>query len=222
MIARRAPALLLALAAGCAPPPSPGVRAAAIVGGSDDAGDGAVVALIDRRTRCDDTDVRIVCSGTLIAPRVVLTAAHCLREQGASGTWEVYVGSPVGGDAQGSFFVVTDAAVDPEWNPDTHEHDLALLRLSDAPPTAPLPLATAPLPASLVGATVRVVGYGSTAAGAIPDGTRRQTTMTVSTLDANLFRADPSPGNSCGGDSGGPVLGDVGAGEQLLGVTASG
>jgi V8-like Glu-specific endopeptidase len=211
-----------ALAAGCARAPAAGVRAAAIVGGSDDAGDGAVVAIIDRRSSCDDGELRIVCSGSLIAPRVVLTAAHCLQEQGTDGTWEVYVGSPVGGDAQGRFFVVTDAAVDPAWNAETHERDLALLRLADAPAAAPLPLPAAPLPASIVGATVRVIGYGSTAAGAMPDGVRRQTTLRVSTLEANLFRAEPAPGNSCGGDSGGPVLGDLGAGEQLLGVTVSG
>jgi MYXO-CTERM domain-containing protein len=221
VIARRLLGALLAVAAGCAPPSTVGVRHAAIVGGTDDAGDGAVVALVDRRARCDETNLRIVCTGTLIAPRVVLTAAHCLREQGSDATWEVYFGSPVGGDAQGRFVVVTDAVADPGWDPNTHELDLALLRLSDPAPVAPQPLATT-LPASLVGATARVVGYGETAAGVIPDGARRQTTMKVSTLDAKSFRADPAPGNSCGGDSGGPMLADVGAGEQLVGVTVSG
>jgi V8-like Glu-specific endopeptidase len=210
-----------AWAAACAPPPV-GSERAAIVGGSLDPGDGAVVALLDRRTRCEQTNVRIVCTGTLIAPRVVLTAAHCLDEQGALGTWEVYVGTPVGGDAQGGFVVVTDTAVHPAWNRTTHEFDLALLRLSDAAPVAPVPFAAAPLPASLVGATVRVVGYGAMAPAALTDGQRRQTTMTVSALDANVFRAVPAPGNSCEGDSGGPAFGDVGAGEQILGVTVSG
>src|SRR5262249_41977233 len=84
------------------------------------------------------------------------------------------------------------------------------------------PFATLALPATLVGATARVVGYGETALGQLPDGQRRQTTLKVSTLDALLFRADAAPGNSCGGDSGGPVLADVGSGEQIVGVTVSG
>ena len=173
----RARALALTIAsvvAGCLPSAPAGVGRAAIVGGSDDAGDGAVVAIVDRRTRCDDASVRIVCSGTLIAPRVVLTAAHCLAEQGPGATWEVAFGTPIGSDPAGRFFVVTDVAVDPAWSDATHAHDLALMRLSDDAPVAPVPFATAPLPASLVGATVRVVGYGETTPGVAADGVRRR------------------------------------------------
>lgn len=222
MSARAVGLLALALAAvGCAGRPA-GIERAAIVGGSDDAGDGAVVALVDRRTSCEQSSVHIVCTGTLIAPRVVLTAAHCLQEQGTDGTWEVYVGSPVAGDAAGRFVAVTATAVDPAWDRTTHAFDLALLQLSDDAGMTPVPLATAPLPASLVGATVRVVGYGETMVGVQPDGMRRQATLQVASIDADTFRADAAPGNSCGGDSGGPVLGDAGAGEQLLGVTVAG
>jgi hypothetical protein len=61
--------LALVLVAGCArSAPETGATAAAIVGGSEDAGDPAVARL---------DLVGGACTGALIAPTVILTAAHC-------------------------------------------------------------------------------------------------------------------------------------------------
>ncbi len=82
----------LAAAVACSPVDEQTVRAG-LVGGTLDDADPAVVALTARRTRCADDAPMLLCTGTLIAPRVVLTAAHCLQVFGADGQYEVVFGS---------------------------------------------------------------------------------------------------------------------------------
>ncbi len=74
------------------------------------------------------------------------------------------------------------------------------------------------LDASSVGASARVVGFGTVTAVAIADGERRTGTMQISAVDPLTFTATPLPSNTCGGDSGGPVF----VGDQLVGVTIAG
>jgi len=182
----------------------------AIVGGSLDAHDEAVVAIVQRPV-CDDA-ATIVCSGTLIAPQVVLTAAHCVMPDAA---YEVHVGSPVG---SGTFIAVTEMMRHPLFDDATHAYDLGVLRLGQSSAVAPIALPTATLDASFIGAVARVVGYGVVAAGAIADGERREGTMQIASVDTLTFAATPAPNNTCGGDSGGAVF----IGEQLLGITVAG
>jgi V8-like Glu-specific endopeptidase len=209
-----------ALLAGCTGGVAVDGRTAAITAGSPDTDDPAVVAVVARRLRCDE-QATVLCSGTLVSPRVVVSSAHCLPNPTA--LLEVYFGSDVANDAGGQFVVVAQAEADPAYDPTTHEHDLLLLALAEDAPAAPLALPAQPLDGGAVGKSARIVGFGATQAGAPPSGVKAEGTMTVSEVDAATFQTTVAPGNSCKGDSGGPVLVDDGAGgERFVGLTTSG
>jgi hypothetical protein len=76
--------------------------------------------------------------------------------------------------------------------------------------------------ALVTGATARVLGYGDTKDATAAPGQRRQGTLAVTQVEPAAFHAGPSPGMSCVGDSGGPVLVSDGAREVLTGITVSG
>lgn len=164
-----------------------------------------------------------VCSGTLVAPTIFLTAGHCI------------------GDANGALAVRFDtgvveavgAAVEPGYGKDMADlDDLAVVMLAHAPGgIAPLPLAPAGAADALGhGDDVTVVGFGYSArvtGGGQPqyvyDGLRRIGTAPVSNVSRSLVRvlaSTAATGQSglCFGDSGGPWL----VGGAIVAVTSGG
>ncbi len=151
------------------------------------------------------------CTGTLIAPRTILTAAHCV-DNGVS-----WVSNDVDG-WQGTRYRVqrfqSHSGVRGNWSP-----DLGLLLLDVRPPVTPLPWrSSGPLP---VPAVVRHVGYGQTERDTA--GERRTVTLPVNgtAAPAEFGVSIVTGGNGqsvCFGDSGGPALvGDAGQ-EEVLAV----
>lgn len=176
---------------------------APIIGGSVDVGDPAVVHV--------DVDGG-ACTGALIAPTVVLTAAHCATA--ATGT--VSVGPGVGAFTEVASIV---DAITYRYYAGQGTADLALIRL-DAPLTPPpLTVRRALLPA-MAGRPVRVVGYGLTETD--DAGAKREVTLGVHAEDGPLLVAGSAAENTCTGDSGGPVLADLGAGEEIVAVVSFG
>lgn len=212
-----APAAALLALASCGAPPDVGARALAVRDGvpSDDT---AVVALVASPVPCGRTPA-ILCTGTLIAPNAVLTAAHCLEGRPAY-SMAVADGASLGTAAR--VHAVTRLVQHPSYDPQSHLHDVGLVLL-EVPITdlAPRALATEPLPSSRAGSTLRIAGYGQPGEGAL-DGVRREGTSIVESVDSLSFRTRPGPALSCSGDSGGPVLGMQSGAEAIVGVTSSG
>ncbi len=105
------------------------LAAQAIVGGTPSTDD-AVVAFVQRPV-CSD-EFTVACTGTLIAPQVVLTAAHCVVGKSAL---EVHVGAPVG---TGTFIRVTEAITHPMFDDATHAYDIAIVRLAEPAGVTPV------------------------------------------------------------------------------------
>lgn len=187
------------------------------------ASDRAVVALAGRREACPQSGPGVECSGAVIGPRLVLTAAHCFADLFANDRGlddlEVFAGA----DARtgvGEWGAVDAARLHPDYDVSTRTADLALV-LVDGDLSDPLPLGGLPMDGSAVGATVRLVGFGITEASVEP-GVRRTGMATIASYDDTTVRLSPSPSLSCAGDSGGAVLLDDGAGERLIAIIRSG
>ncbi len=159
----------------------------------------------------------MLCTGTLITPRAVLAAAHCLDAFGPEGAYELVFGP----NLEGPGVLARRALANPKYDPATHEHDLALFELARDAAVAP---ATLPGPGFTVatGAPARVVGFGATRREGEPIGVKRSGLTRVTALADGSFEAAPDPAMSCSGDSGGPVFVAGASGEVLAGVTASG
>jgi V8-like Glu-specific endopeptidase len=216
-------ALLAALSAsGCAPDggPAPAAARRAIVDGMSDIGDPAAVAIGARRVGCDE---RLVarCSGTLVAPRLVLTAAHCVLDPRLSSSLEVMFGSAV--DApDAAFRQVVHVAVHPEYQGDGDAADLAALILDTPAPVAPATLGSETMDDTWIGTQVRVVGFGQALSTDPVTGVKRSGTAVITDVSATGFRIEADPSMSCHGDSGGPVLATRGGVEVVIGSTSTG
>ncbi len=214
---RKQIAVVVAMAcAGCAaradgePTEDVGTAEQAITNGQDDNQDPAVVALLSHG--------QVFCTGVLITSHVVLTAAHCVDPTPPD---QVYFGAKPS-DKSGTLVAVTDSKEFPDFDQDTLANDVALVALADAAPAAPLPVRTGELDASFVGMPIRIVGFGAQAANDAGNIRKRSGATKIESYDADTFKFEPGPSQTCSGDSGGPALATLGGKEAIVGVTSSG
>src|SRR5262249_10246730 len=113
------------------------------------------------------------------------------------------------------------ATYDPESN--GAWDDLALVVLTRAPDLGPIPPAQS---SPLADARAEVVGYGVTRASGAHRGTgaglRRHVAIRFDEIGERELSYDSSERGACYGDSGGPLIQDLGAGEVVVGVTSRG
>lgn len=187
-----------------------------------------------------------LCSGAIIDPLHILTAAHCVFDSQGTlaqpGQLTVKAGisnwsAPLGSDAEqdrgvSSFTVHPGYSYSTTPGPD----DVAVIALSSpldlsgaAAKAVALPTSAAPYP---VGQTVTLAGFGEETSGTAPSGQLNALTATVEPQgncggdsgvldDATRFCAASASSSSCEGDSGGGLV-TSGSTPTLLGVLSAG
>jgi len=174
------------------------------------------------------------CTGTLIANRVVLTAAHCVSGVSNSG---IDVGF---GDDQWSMTWrgVSNKWIHPQYDSEYTQYDIALVRLSSNAPVGVTPIPNLPerfeLEPNDIGIQLEFVGFGETEYGS--SGTKLKATgylgwlcLMSSGCVAGDYVANPkticydqNPGGPCHGDSGGPAFVMRSGTEYVAGITSYG
>jgi len=198
--------------AACAGPPrddgSAASERAALTGSAPDATRSFVVALADSVPAQASVET---CTGVLVAPRVVVTAAHCITNRDPSAMQVLFGADSTSPDATlGAAQVIrypTQAADFARAG-----MDLGVVVLAADAPVAPVPFAhrgQGPTSGSAL-----AVGYGSADGGAA-SGARAATTVGIAGACDRLLRMGDGEHRACAGDSGGPLLVPAATGGEM-------
>lgn len=177
------------------------------------------------------------CTATLIAPRWLLTAGHCikgqdLQQQGVvPATTFFFVGgdarAPMSGLPDGTLYPVAAFVPYPQYDPASNSNDVGLVYLAEpVEDVAPLAINADNL-ADWVDAReegpVLTVGFGATeGVRSTGSGLKRSTHVTIDEVLSAFYTSKFVDTGTCFGDSGGPSLLPMAEGERIIGVTSAG
>jgi len=187
-----------------------------IVGGTVDTGDPAVVLVAAYST--DHTQL-FTCTGVVVAPKAVLTAAHCVDHPGFA--FGVFFGAdasafPTVDDLEPQLAAVTAVHPHPSYSTEPPFFaDIAVIDLAVPTAVPALDFIRTPPTVDMVGTQVKIVGYGALVFGQ-NNAARYAATTTIAALDdnADTILIGDTAARTCVGDSGGPAL----LGGKVLGI----
>ncbi len=161
------------------------------------------------------------CTATLIGPKTVLTAAHCLTKKGPG-----FIVYPISVSFSGglSTYSAASAVVHPTYGSYYYKGDIGVVRLKEVVQgVTPSPLTNAK---PKVGQKAVLVGFGITATGSWgTSGVKRVAGNIIAALPNDNITFSGSAGingNLCSGDSGGPSFIKEGGQEVVIGVHSTG
>lgn len=210
----------------CTTPQSPttSTQTSAVVAGTPDTKYPAVGALSLGQTT-------LFCTGTLIAPRLVLTAAHCAEGALQAKLPKVFFRTDEPdstGKLQATYHAIQRAVVHPQYasGQTVPDFDLGLLVLTKPVRNiTPISMLRAPMLSTWKNTKALVMGYGliQTRPSFQTTNTKHSASIPITDINSKIFiQQDPQGKQSaCHGDSGGPVLYQAYGRIQVIGVISA-
>jgi secreted trypsin-like serine protease len=166
------------------------------------------------------------CGASVVGTRWLLTAAHC---QVKEGEWAIINRSHLQA-VGGAKLRVEHVYIHQQYDPDSHDNDISLLKLSGDISGGISPLSFAAPPAT--GVRVTTAGWGLTTENGkqslelrevtVPVVASKQCKSSYGNLTDNMICAGEAGKDSCQGDSGGPLFIDSASGAQQIGIVSYG